>query len=192
MPNLFIIRGLPGSGKSTYSSLFLAANLSAEMPENIEKQNSLNCVRVNKDMMRQMYQNGWFFGSDEHMNALMYQSVEYFLGKNISVVSDNMNLDPKHLVQFFEIARSVEQKTGLTVKIEIHDIVTPIEVCILRDAKRAKPVGAGTIELLHQRWCQNQTLTGFPSVTIPIDLHLIRSEDFKSITGVRHANNQPE
>lgn len=192
MPKLIILRGLPGSGKSTYANMFLENNVSEEMFGVPKGTNLLSCVRVNKDMMRLMYQGGWFFGSDEHMNNLMYQSIEYFLTQNISVVSDNLNLDPKHMIKFFEIAREVQQKTGVDVLIEVHDVTTPLEVCIERDAKREVPVKKSTIELLHSRWCKNDTATGFPPVTIPVDLHIAFPWVYQNITGVKHAYNQPE
>lgn len=123
---LHIMRGLPGSGKSTY-----AKRLVMDDPA--------KTVRVNKDLMREMFNCGLFSpGSEEYLNQLTLRLVEDCLKQGVSVVVDNMNLDVKHLRRYGEIIQYMNYQghTLEPVQIEVVDLEMPINDCILRDGQR--------------------------------------------------------
>lgn len=160
---IIILRGLPGSGKSTYAKELL---LKMNDPAN----NSLAAVRINKDMLRQMLQLGEFFGSDEAVNAAMYAMTRTYLERGVSVISDNMNLNPKHLEVFGEIASQVNAKhVGVYVNVNVIDIETSTEECIARDFGRlfkdpTGHIGEKTIRFLDESFRKHETPNGFPAL----------------------------
>ena len=82
MPKLLVLRGLPGSGKTTYAR------------DLVDK---LGYVRVNKDDLRKMLHNGQHSQSKEEMvleirDLIVINALKE--GKN--VVVDDTNIHPKH------------------------------------------------------------------------------------------------
>jgi predicted kinase len=141
-----LLRGLPGSGKSTY-----AATLVKE-----------GWKRINKDMLREMIDGGEFSPENEaQLNNIIYRMAAIFLRNGYSVISDNMNWNPYHFQEARNVVRSVNNtewgdfeesiKATLTVK----DFDIPIEVCIKRDAERAKPVTEEVIRKIADQWIVN-------------------------------------
>lgn len=142
MCKLIALRGMPGSGKSTYSAKLLKENP--------------NLRRINKDMLRDMSNQGQFSPKDEAtLNATLYFMTEEFLRNGFDVISDNMNLSDLHMLEFMRIAEGLRMpylEPPLPAKIEVIDMDTPLDTCKWRDANRDRTVGVDIIDKIHDTW----------------------------------------
>ena len=135
---VILLKGLPGSGKSTYAK------------ELIDK-NPGKFKRINKDDLRAMLDNGKFSKNNEAFVLYMRnQMLIKALESTFSVIIDDTNLHIKHenairtIVQEF----NVQQGRGKnSAKVVINDsfLQIPIEECIKRDLKRFNSVGKDVI-----------------------------------------------
>ncbi len=130
MIQVVIVRGLQGSGKSTW-----AKNWVKEDPE--------RRIRINWDDLRVMMggTDCYWIPSREKipflnrvMNTMLITAFEH----DISVVIDNLNLNPKTIKSILSMIKSATLKD---VQIFYKNILTPIEECIKRDAQRERPIG---------------------------------------------------
>lgn len=131
---VFILRGLPASGKTTYARQKLAEN-----PNGIK--------RINRDDLRAMLDGGEFSGDREKFvvkiqSALILLALE--AGKHI--VIDDCNLHPSNLARIKQLVKG-------KAEIEVVDFthVTP-EECIERDRKRQNYVGEKVIRQMHTQF----------------------------------------
>ena len=127
MTTLTILRGLPGSGKTTR-----ARELVADDPR---------CARVNRDDLRMM-----MFGAkvnltpdQERAVTLAEHAMARALLPNWNVVTDDMNLRPRYVRDWLSIAA---QRGADVVVVEMP---TTLDECIDRDAQRDAPVSADVI-----------------------------------------------
>lgn len=118
MKQLIITRGLPGSGKSTY-----ATDLIVKDP---------TFRRVNKDLLRLMFNNGLFSSTYEgFIHQASQKLISMALSEGLNVIVDNTHLDAssvKQIHKLAEIAGDVEVKE-IWFKI-------PIEECHRRNNLR--------------------------------------------------------
>lgn len=130
---VLILRGLPASGKSTYAK------------ELVSKDH--NWVRVNKDDLRAMMNNGEFSGKLEKQVIRTEREIAenaLKLGKN--VVIDDTNFNPIHEEYFRDLAI----RYGAEFEIKFFD--TPLEECIKRDNKRPNGVGETVIRRMYNQY----------------------------------------
>lgn len=130
IPEMIIVSGLPGGGKSTYAKMWLS-----EDPD--------HRTRINYDDLRIMlFGNGWKFNraDEEKMKGVARQMATEAINAGKSVIIDNTNLNEKVRDAWANLAKSL----GATVSQVEMD--TPIEECIRRDALREVRVGRGVIE----------------------------------------------
>jgi tRNA uridine 5-carbamoylmethylation protein Kti12 len=136
MPNLYLSRGLPGSGKSTAARRFIEDNP--------------GIVRVNRDDLRFMlYGIYWGPPIDEEIITFVQDSlVRAALADGRDVYCDDMNLS--------EIAvshRMADARSTPGVHVVWHDFTdVPLSVCQERDARRERHVGADVIRSLYDRY----------------------------------------
>jgi predicted kinase len=136
-----LLRGLPGSGKSTYAN-------------GLVKQ---GWKRLNKDMLRDMIDGGQFSPENEDsLNQLLYDMAFHYLSQGYSVVSDNMNFNVWHFLVARKVANRVSSIAidfdGIHCEVKGMDFHTPIEECIRRDALRPKPVTEEVIRKIEAQW----------------------------------------
>src|SRR5690606_2212059 len=94
-----LMRGLPGSGKSTCSTALL------ERPENRGK-----WKRINKDTLREMLDlSDWSPANEAMLNQVVTNMARFYLRAGFNVVSDNMNLDKVHFKTAAKIARQLKE-----------------------------------------------------------------------------------
>lgn len=130
-PKLLALRGLPGSGKTTYAK------------ELVDK----GWVRVNKDELRAMLNNSKFSKSNEaYILSLRDEIIISSLVQGKNVVVDDTNLDPKHLIQFESIAAE------FMADFEIRFFDTPIQECLHRNRLRENPVPDKVIYQMYERY----------------------------------------
>lgn len=126
MNKLIVYQGIQGSGKSTAAKAFV-----------LEDPN--NRVRVNRDDIRLMLGKPFNPAIENLVTEIETASLEAAMAMGKTVVSDNMNMNPK-TISFLE---GLANRFGY--EIEYRFIYTPLEECIERDSKRPNPVGEKVI-----------------------------------------------
>ncbi len=142
MPTLHITRGLPASGKTTWARAWAAEDRESR-------------VRVNRDELRQMLDDGTFIKgvTEQRVLAVRDEAVVRLLGSGYDVVCDDTNLPQWNARALARLAR----KAG--AGFEVHDFThIPLETCLERDAARAEPVGEERIRDLHLRFLAGRKL----------------------------------
>src|SRR5579863_2935235 len=118
MADLIMTKGLPASGKSTWSTERVLAN----------KQT----IRLTKDMLRAMLHAGkWSRDNEKMIVKVRDHMVLYLLGEGYNVIVDDTNLHPDHEARLRELA-------GLKrARFLVQDFTSvPLDTCLERDAKR--------------------------------------------------------
>jgi predicted kinase len=145
MNKIILTKGLPASGKSTWSRQY-----QVDHP---------GTVRVNKDDLRAMLHNGkWSDANEKFVLKLRNFIVEESLKAGHDVIIDDTNLHSKHKNEMWKIGAAhnatVEEKSFLDVS---------IEECIKRDLKRPNSVGEKVIRNMY-----NQFLKPVP---VPVEIN---------------------
>ncbi|MCC5945486.1 MAG: AAA family ATPase [Bernardetiaceae bacterium] len=140
MLKVLILKGLPGSGKSTYAKTLL------DNDKNKYK-------RINKDDLRAMLDNAQHSKANEQFversrDMIMLAALEE--GKH--VIIDDTNLAERHILHIQNLVQKFRKDTNRQVDIEIKEIDTPVEECIERDKKRDKKVGRKVIMSMYRHF----------------------------------------
>src|SRR3972149_11804038 len=114
-PKILFLKGLPGSGKTTYALELL-------------KQEPKKYLRVNKDEIRQMiFGERWTRVNEPLVLKIRDWIITEGLKSGLDVIVDDTNLNPFHL-------KSLQKKFGCIAQIEVVDFTNvPLAVCIERD-----------------------------------------------------------
>ena len=126
------MKGLPGSGKSTFTKQLV--------------KDSGNAARINRDDLRAMLFDSVWTGKREGVVVEIEKAIAEILLKNkITPIIDDTNLLPKNedMWRWFCNDYGIRNNEGLSI--EINDIKTDINLCIDRDNIRKKPVGKAII-----------------------------------------------
>jgi predicted kinase len=138
MAILTIMRGLPGSGKSTEA-------------EKLAKEKQ--AFRLNSDLLRTMLHFEIFTGYREGVTQdMLFVLAKSLLAQGKNVIIDNTNLNPKVFEGWIDLG---PRKLCLASHVEIVDIKTDVDECIRRDQLREKKVGKTVIikmALQHQNY----------------------------------------
>ena len=128
MAKLYMLKGLPGSGKSTRAFEMLAA---ATRP----------MKRINNDDLRAMVDGGKWSKSNESLIRLVREKMIHdFLGRNYDVIIDNLNLRPQDEETYRQFAALHN------AQFEVLDMTgVSVYTCVERDRQRANPVGEKVI-----------------------------------------------
>jgi predicted kinase len=134
LPTIYMTKGLPASGKSTWAKKFVGDGSVVK--------------RINKDDLRNMSHNYVFSRSNERaIHEARNAILATYLGLGFSVVLDDTNLDP----------RNEKEIKGLYPAHEVVEVgfltVSP-EECIARDALRTGTdhVGYEVIMRMYNKW----------------------------------------
>lgn len=123
-----MMRGFPGSGKSTVA-------------ESLQKEVYIDAVRLNKDLLREMFHFGEYNWSNEKFIMQWQETLaQCFLDDGIDVIIDDTNLKPYHENKWRKIAEETESQ------FIVIDQKTDWKECCVRDSMRAKPVGSDVIK----------------------------------------------
>jgi predicted kinase len=134
MLQVIIMKGLPGSGKSTWAKQKVAENPNAYK-------------RISKDDLRDMLDNGVHSNDAEKFilgtrDALIMISLH--AGKHVIV--DDTNLAAKHEDRIRQIVKGMAE-------VRIQDFTdVPIETCIARDLNRSRSVGEAVIRRMYNQF----------------------------------------
>ena len=138
MLKIIFLKGIPASGKSTWSKDFISKN-----PE---------YIRVNKDELRIM------LGSEDNPcrneKKVIAKRDEIIIdalrnGKNVIV--DDTNLNPFHEERVREIASQLEKELDIKIDFEIKWFKISLTEAIERDSKREAKVGAAVIARMYNQ-----------------------------------------
>ncbi len=157
MQNIIVLKGLQGSGKSTWATNEVATN-----PNKYK--------RINKDELRAMLDASiWNQDNERFLLKLQEYIVMEALKAGKDVIIDDTNFDKKHFKRMCNIA--VLSNRTITVSEKYFPVA--LEVAIERDSKRPKPVGEKVIRDYHNRYIKDQTITeqkfnSFARITPPI------------------------
>lgn len=140
MSKLVIMRGLPGSGKSTWAKAWV-------------NEDPINRVRLNWDDMRNMMGPYWVPERENTgvLKELREKFLKHMMERNWDIVCDNMNLNPKE-IEFYENIVKEFNEDGHPYTIEFKDFFIPVEECIRRDVMRTNPIGEKTIKSLFHKY----------------------------------------
>lgn len=128
---LLMLKGLPASGKSTHA----------------KKLADDGWVRVNKDDLRAMLNNGkWSGKNEQYVLQLRDQIVSDSLAAGKSVVVDDTNLAPKHAERLKQLA----QEHGAAFETKFFDV--DVEECVRRDLARPASVGEKVIRDMYKQF----------------------------------------
>lgn len=117
---LVIMRGLPGSGKTTWARKWVAKDRAVR-------------VRVCRDDLREMADDGEFAAGITEPRILTARdaAIRAWLGSGVSVVADETNLTTAAVSALMDIAREMR------VAADIHDLSqVPLNVCLERNSFR--------------------------------------------------------
>jgi predicted kinase len=129
---VLILRGLPGSGKTTWAKQLMAEKSWYH--------------RVCKDDLRAMLHNGVYNTYHEKaVRELQNVLIRELLWEFGPVIVDNTNLNDRQVRTMLNYCFS---RLHTAVPVWIIDFLTPVEVCIERDAQRPSPVGADRIRAM--------------------------------------------
>jgi len=130
---ILILIGIPASGKSTWAADYV--------------RNNPNWVRVNRDDFRAMLKNSQVCENkiEDMITALVIDTINRALMKNLNVLIDNTNLKQKYIDGFIE-----QFKYQANIDFRVFDI--SLAKAIERDAARDKKVGAGPIKKMYESY----------------------------------------
>ena len=131
---VLILRGLQGSGKSTFAKQWVN-----EDPE--------HRVRFNRDDVRNMLGKYWVPSRESLINSIQNDFLSSALYQGYDIVIDNMNLNEKYIKEIKAFVQGWNNVSDSHVyDIEIKDFFhVPLQTCIDRDAQRENPIGENVI-----------------------------------------------
>jgi predicted kinase len=140
MKKVILMRGLPGSGKSTY-----AKKLVAESPNSYK--------RINRDDLRAMFDCAyWSKGNEKFVKQVRDILIIKALEEGKHVIVDDTNLSTTNETRIRQLVQQFNKEHNDTVQVEIIEMTASLEECIVRDAKRENPVGSSRIRQMHRQF----------------------------------------
>lgn len=132
---VLILKGLPGSGKTTFSN-------------ELQKNNPGKYKRVSKDELRAMMDLGKFSKKKEKfVNQIRDAVIGCGIADGFSVIVDDTNMNPVHEKNIRELVQSYNSFVTDDTTVRVIEFNTPIEECINR-----KPHLEGTIIRMWEKY----------------------------------------
>lgn len=138
MNEVIILQGIPGSGKTTYA-------------KNWVKENPTKRIRVNQDDIRNMLGPYWIKEREHLVHLIQNAVITSAMEEGYNIIVDNMNLNPKAITRVVSLVK-VHNEEHCNYQIMMHQMETPLEECIQRDAKREKPIGEEVIRDIYNTY----------------------------------------
>lgn len=148
MSKVIILRGIQGSGKTTWALDWV-------------NQNPDHRIRLNRDDIRLMFGRYWLDDKDaqrhreEVISDMINQALRSAMTNKLDIVIDNMNLSDYSVKDIRNTVTFMNHKLdsyGVKYDIEFKDFKTPLDVCIERDSHRDRPIGKEIITNTYNRY----------------------------------------
>lgn len=140
MKTLYITRGLPGSGKTTWAKEYQRKNP--------------NTTRINNDDLRDMMHLGKYSKHNEVIvKAVTERIAEYALGAGHHVIIDNTHLPERWVTYYQQVARRL--MVGFKVQ-DFRDV--PLHVCLERNLNRPNAVPEKVIRSMHAQFLRPEPI----------------------------------
>lgn len=139
---IILTRGLPASGKTSWSKEFV-------------KNSNGKAKRINKDDLREMIDAGVYSKPNEQMilNARDNLICTFIEGGAETIIVDDTNFEEKHYNNIMNLALAFNNLGRHSITVEYKDFLdVSLDECLHRDSLRAKPVGEKVIKSMHQRY----------------------------------------
>ena len=131
-PKLIIMIGPPGTGKTFYAEEYI--------------KNNPNTIHLNSDNIRaELWGDASIQGDNNEVFSLMQSRAVEALNNGQSVCYDATNMTRKDRSYIINLCPKF-------AKIEAHVVWSPVEVCVKRDVKRERTVGAEVIDKMIKRF----------------------------------------
>jgi predicted kinase len=138
MKTLYILKGIPASGKTTWSK-----KQTAEFPNRYK--------RINKDDLRAMLDdNHWSKGNEKFVLRIRDLMIKEALRDGKNVISDDTNLAQKHETRMRQLVQEYCKETGEQVRVVVKFFDISVEECIKRDLNRSRSVGEQVIKRMYR------------------------------------------
>lgn len=144
MQKVLMLKGLPASGKSTWSRAYCEKNT--------------DWVRVNRDDLRRMRGKYWIPKQENIISSMERACLYAALNHGKHVIVDATNLNPKRenaVRQWIkDWERDYEARNGQSIRIAVETKVfnVPVLECIKRDLKRPESVGKEVIMMMYDNY----------------------------------------
>lgn len=140
MKKIYILKGLPASGKSTWSKKMIAEHPNAYK-------------RINKDDLRTMLDNNhWSRGNEKFILRVRDMLILAALRDGKHVISDDTNLAKKHEIRIRQVADAYKKESGHAVEVIVKFFDVDVEECIKRDLNRNRSVGERVIKSMYKQF----------------------------------------
>jgi len=148
---LLILKGLPGSGKTTWSREFVEKNK--------------NWIRVNRDDLRNMRGEYFIPKQEDLITDWENATIAAALNRGYSVILDATNLNDNRTKTRLTFLKTIISKE---YRVAYKTFDTSLEDCIKNDLKRANSVGEKVIKGMYNRYCKGKTNEGIYSEDIKL------------------------
>ncbi len=144
MNKIIILRGLPGSGKTTFAREWID-----EDPE--------RRVRISQDGLRDMLNNKYEPSMQDLLRKVEVTLIYPYLASGYDVIIDDTNLKDERVQTIKDDFAQIVAQDGV-YEVEEKWIELDVEECIGRDALRDKPVGEEVIRDMYEKYLKPKNL----------------------------------
>jgi len=144
MQKVLILKGLPASGKSTWSKNFCEKNT--------------DWVRVNRDSLRRMRGKYWLPKQENLISEMERACMYAALAQGKNVIVDDTNLNPSQESQVRNWVDNYQNKIAVLdgkekqIQIEVKKFNVPVLECVKRDLQRPESVGKEVIMMMYDKY----------------------------------------
>lgn len=168
MADLYIMCGLPGSGKSTFAK------------ELAEKENA---IIVSTDSIRQeFYGNEEIQGDTEKVFKKAYIDILNNLNRNNNVIFDATNINFKSRIDIVKRYKKYADKIICVFR------ATPYEVCLERNSKRDRKVPEQVIRRMYEHFFVPQMYEGFDRIIVDMEIEHLNYYAWEQLQDISQDN----
>lgn len=145
---IYVLRGLPASGKSTWAINWVQLS-------------PTHRIRINKDSLRAIFSNVWSIKVEIVTSKASIEALKEAMNQGFDIVIDNTHLKQASVHEINTIVHDFN-KDSAKYQYVTEEIWFPVSVseCIVRDSKREKPVGGKVITDMFEKHKNLLTLHG--------------------------------